>query len=194
MRDALLVRQVKISGTKILCVLVTLLALTAAAFALVVMGYQWAKGSVVVTILAAVWVGFPSAVFGFFRKLADDRGRKGVYTYLNDDESVSNDQWYVVYSISTAVLVVAVLMIWLGYVNTFAFNRAAQDGFATSNTGCPLSRLEAADMAGFCVRLCLAASLAMAYLQRGKGRYLTGVSLGCGGALFILALLLHFTE
>lgn len=99
-----------------------------------------------------------------------------------------------VYPICTVMLIVAALMTWFGYIDTFALDREAQRGFAMSDTGRPLARGEAAQMTGYCVRLCIPVSLGMAYLQRGKGKTLVSASLACGAAFLALGLILCVTE
>jgi hypothetical protein len=181
----------RISGTKTLCVLLALFALTSGAAALAFMDNQWAVWLLALIMLTAICIGFPAAVMGMFRKLDDDRGRKGIYTYLDEDASQSNDRWHMVYPLSVGSLVVAFLMVVLGSVEAFVFHGASQSALAGSDPSHPWGRAEAAEMTGFCVRLCIVASMGIAYLLRGKGRFLVGLSLTCGGAFMILGLILY---
>jgi ABC-type sugar transport system permease subunit len=163
MRDALLVSEMKISFTKLMCSIAALIALSSSAFSLLSMGYHWARWIVFVSVSAGAWICFPSSVLAMLRKIDDDRGRRGVYAYRDDAASQFRDSWHVIYPTCTAILVIAVLTMWAGYVDAFAISEATQGTFATSDTGQSLTRGEAAETVVFCVGFSSALSLWMAY-------------------------------
>lgn len=177
-----------LSGTKALCVLFTLIALSMSAASLVFMGISWAKYLLITCIFSAVAIGLPFAALAMLKKIDDDRGRRGVYNFLNEDETKTSDRLNGLYHICTTVLIVAALLMWIGFFFSFVLQPAEEAIYATSDLGVPLSRADVAGTSLFFSNLCIVSSLMVAYLQRGKGAYLSAASVSSGVAFFLLSL------
>lgn len=185
--------EVKISFTKIMCALSVCMAIASSAFALFAMGYHWSKWIVIGSVSIGVWIGFPSAMLALLRKLDDDRGRRGIYSYLDDESEKSNDRFFVIYPICTAILILVVLITWIGCVCILATTGLADGPLGISDAYGPLIRKQAIQVVIFCVAMSSVASLYVAYVQRGKGRFLVEISLSCGIAFLVLGLVLYVT-
>ncbi|HVI53798.1 MAG TPA: hypothetical protein VM621_01950 [Luteibacter sp.] len=180
----------RISFTKIMCSILAFFALSSSAFALVSLGYHWARWIVFMSISTAVWIGLPSAVLVMLRKLDDDRGDRKAYSHSEYAGRKIDDRLYVIYPVCTSVLAIAALAIWIGCVAAYVIAQPVHGTFALSDSGRPLTRNQAMQMVIFCTGISSILSLGMGYLQRGKGDVLVKASLLCGAAYLTLGLIL----
>jgi hypothetical protein len=178
-------------GTKIMCSLFALITLSFSAASLVFMGERWARYLTASTMLGAVAIGFPAAVLALARKIRDDRGRNGMYNYFDETETRATDKFHAVYVACTAALAISASMMWIESLDTFIFTPKMAATFAKSDLGTQLTREDVTHMIIFFSNLGLIASLAVAYLQRAKGRYLAIASLVIGLTFAALSLLLY---
>ncbi len=193
MRNKILVSQVRIPFTKFMAVLLALVAVTLAAIAMTIAGHGWAKAIAFSSAGIALWIGFPLSILAMFGRVHDDRGRDGMYSYLDADERQRNDRWRGVYPACVATLSVAILGCWVGYIDGFVFHEGTSH-LALHDSGRVLERTEASELFMMCCSVCAATSMFMAYVLRQKGGYLTSWSLCAALLCLLLIALLWATE
>lgn len=184
----------KISFTKTMCVLLALFAVSAGSMALTLVGKDWAKPVGIACMSLSVWVGFPASVLAMLRKIHDDRGRLGTYSYFDDDAHRNNDKYYVVYPACVALLLLAVSLCGAGYVEGFFQSEGVNNAFAMSDRGRSIDRQDIAKLLIFCIGLCTMSATFMAYVLREKGLYLAKLSLACASLCLILILTIYTRE
>lgn len=184
----------KLSFTKIMCVEAALFAIASSSMSLTLVGDDWAKPILFASISVAVWIGFPASVLAMLSKIHDDRGKQGMYSYLEEDARRSNDKYYAIYPTCITLLALAVVLCWTSYINGLLLNEGLNNSFAMSDRGRILDRLEVAELLIFCAGLCTISSTFMAYVLREKGLGLAKLSLAAATACVVLMLSLYTCE
>lgn len=186
MRNTVLVLEVKISFTKTMCILIALFSIASGSMALTVVGAAWAKPVGIISMAVAVWLGFPASILAMLGKLHDDRGRDGMYSYLDDNARRTNDRCFGIYPTCAALLLVAASSCWIGYFNGFPGGEAVKHAVEAGDRGRILNRQDMAHLLIFCVSLCGICATFMAYVLREKGLGLAKLALAAALSCAIL--------